>query len=251
MSQSPTSFLDPKSPLFKTKMTNAEALKRSQVKQNNFLRASINAAGQEQVHSKRSSSSKGLTQIRTQLKRGTKKDKRGGSVDKNDFAFQSAQLKDEFNYSKTKRIIRRKVSKSPAVFRLDGDSPYMEYLPDRYREYKPKEKKLKTKNSNVSLNDFFKKVDKAYSDVHSVGLRSRSGSRDVNRRLSRKGSNNKSLVKMSTFRSQSSVSSRGGKSIRSNPSKLRKRPKKSQSSNDDSFMRMANLVKQKVYKNKA
>ena len=250
-SQSPKSTLHAGEPLFKTKMTNAEAHRNERVKRNNFLRASINAAGQEQVHSRGSaSSSKGFTEIRKKLKRGTSNQRK--SLNTNDFAFQTAKMKEDFISAGKKKLPKRKVSKSNAMLKMDGESPYMEYLPDRYREYKPKEKKYKRQKSSMSLNSFYKKMDKTYSEVNSIGPRSRSGSRAGSRtrnRLSRKGSNNKSLLKIGTLKSQTSVSSKGGKSARSNPSRLRKKPKKSQSSND-SFQQMANLIKERVLKNK-
>ena len=234
------------------KLTNAEALRRDKVKENNFLRTSINAAGQEQVHSRRSSSSRGFDGLRKKLKRGNTKKGKSVSGTRNDFAFQANQMRTEMQTTARKKFLSKgKISKSPALIKLDGESPYMEYLPDRYREYKPKEKKLKRQPSNVSLNSFFRKVDKAYSDAHSIGPRSRSGSREFARKLTRKGSNNKSFGRINSIRSQSSVSSKGGKSVRSNPSRLKKRKQRKEEGNlKDSFQKMAQLIKQRVLKNK-
>jgi hypothetical protein len=249
ISLDPTSFNDPISPLFNQKMTNAEALHTKGARHNNFLKGSINASGLSQVRSKNNSvSSNGFASIRKQLKRGSK-NKRGRSVKANDFAFQSAKLKVDYLVP-NKKLIQKKKSRAPLLVKLDGDSPYMEYLPDLYREYRPEEKKLKTKNNNVSMVNFYKKIDKAYSDVHSVGLRSRSGSREIRSRISRHGSTNKSLNKMNSFRSQSSVKSRGVNSVSSNRTKLRRRPKKNKSSNDDSFLKLAQMVKEKIYQKK-
>ena len=48
-----------------------------------------------------------------------------------------------YSYNKKKLLPRRKFSKSPAPFKLDSESPYAEYLPALYKEYRPKEKKAK------------------------------------------------------------------------------------------------------------
>lgn len=252
-SKSPKSTLHAGEPLFKNKMTNEQAHRHELVKRNNFLRGSLNAAGNEQVRSRGNSknsvksSTKGFSQIRKKLARGTNSNQRR-SMNHNDFALETAKIRDDYKSQIRKKIPRKKMSKSPAVIRMDGESPYMEYLPDRYREYKPKEKIIQRKSSNVSFNEFFKKINSAYSETHSIRGRSRTSSRGG---LSRKGSNNRSLLKMGTLRSTSSVSSKGGISVRSGPSRLRKkRPKKSQSSNDDSFMRMANMVKQRIIQKK-
>jgi hypothetical protein len=243
------SFDDPISPLFNQKMTNAEALHDKGARKNNFLKGSITQSGLSQVRSKNNSvSSNGFASIRKQLKRGSKK-KRGSSVKANDFAFQSSKLKVDYLVP-NRKLMQKKKSRAPTLVKLNGDSPYMEYLPDLYREYRPEEKKLKTKNNNTSMIDFYKKMDKAYSDVHSVGLKSRSGSREIHSRMSRHGSTNKSLNKMNSFRSQSSVKSRGANSVSSNRAKFRKKPKKNKSSNDDSFLKLAQMVKNKVYQKK-
>jgi len=158
-------------------------------------------------------------------------------------------LKEQYDAKSSRKLPRFKVSKSPAPFRFDGESPYAEYLPALYKEYKPKEKKLKRKNSNVSMNDFIRKVDQAYSETQSVGggFGRNSESRDGNVRLARKMVSRKSMKKMGTLRSNSSLaSSRGGKSVRSNPARLRKKNKKLSSKGDDSFMKIADMVKQKV-----
>lgn len=245
LSESP-SGLKSQGPLFKAKMTNAEAHRKKIVKKDNYLRASINHAGQEQVHTRRSSSSKGFSEIRKKLKRGT--DEKRKSVNAHDFAYETKRMKDEFRSTTRKKLPRRKYSKSNAVVRLDGESPYMEYLPDRYREYKPKEKKYVRQKSNASLGSVVRQLGQAYSETRSFAGESRSGSR-ASKRPSRRGSNNKSLLRMGSFKSQKSVSSNRG-SVRSGPSRLKKRRQKSQSSNDDSFLQMANLVKQRVLKNK-
>lgn len=241
LSQSPTGRSE--GPLFKEKMTNAEAHRKKDLKKNNFLRQSINNAGQERVHSRRSSSSRGFTDIRKKLKRGTS-DKRK-SANEHDFAYQTRKMKDEFRSTSRKKLPKRKFSKANALVRLDGESPYMEYLPDRYREYKPKEKKYVRQKSNVSLGSLVQRFGDVYSETRSAAG-SRSGSR-VSKRIIRKGSN-KSLSRMSSFRSQRSVSS-NGRSVRSGPSRLKRRKKKSES-NDDSFLKMADLVKQRVLRNK-
>uniref|UniRef100_A0A7S3N432 Uncharacterized protein n=1 Tax=Euplotes harpa TaxID=151035 RepID=A0A7S3N432_9SPIT len=233
--------------LFKDKKTNADAHRGELIKKNNFLRASLNAGGKLQMNSNASAnSSNGFKNAKKSPK---KSNDRGRSMNRNDLVLNTTALKEEFGKSK-KKLPRRRFSKSPAVFKIDGESPYAEYLPALYREYRPKEKKLKRQNSNVSLNDFFKKLDRAYSDVGSVGIRSRDGSRD-GKSLRRKGSNNKSLLKMNTFKSDSSVSSyHKQKSIRSNSSKVTKNKKKTSSVNDDSFLKLAELVKARVTKAK-
>eukprot|EP00344_Euplotes_crassus_P007229 CAMPEP_0196997298 /NCGR_PEP_ID=MMETSP1380-20130617/2948_1 /TAXON_ID=5936 /ORGANISM="Euplotes crassus, Strain CT5" /LENGTH=687 /DNA_ID=CAMNT_0042413491 /DNA_START=1212 /DNA_END=3272 /DNA_ORIENTATION=+ len=243
LSESPTG-LKTGEPLFKAKMTNAEAHRRNNLKKDNFLRASINHAGQEQVHSKGSASSRGFADIRKKLKRGNSTHRK--SMNHHDFAVETKKMQDELRQTKRK-FPKRKVSKGNAMIRLDGESPYMEYLPARYREYKPKEKKYVRQKSNVSMGSIVRRLGEAYSENRSFAGESRSGSRKSGR-PSRKGSHNKSLLRMGTFRSQKSVSSNAN-SVKSGRSRLGKRkPKKSQSSNDDSFLQMANLVKQRVLK---
>lgn len=234
---------DSENPIFNKNITNEQALRAKGPRRNNFLRASINKSGQGILDSKGSASSKGFSEVRKQLKRGNKeaKSKPRGI---NDLELNTHMLKTQYSSNSKRKLPKRKFSKSPAVIRFDGESPYAEYLPDLYREYKPKEKKLKRQNSNVSLNSFMKKIDKAYSDAQSVA--SRSGSRDGHFGLKRKRTNTKSLLKMGTLRSNSS---KGGNSVRSNPAMLRRR-KKSVTSVEDSFMKMAQMVKQKVINDK-
>jgi hypothetical protein len=161
------SFKNSISPLFNQKMTNGEALHDKGPRRNNFLKGSIKSSGLSQVRSKNNSvSSNGFAGIRKQLKRGSKS-KRGSSLKVNDFAFQSAQLKADYLVP-NKKFTQKKKSKPLNLAKLNGDSPYMEYLPDLYREYRPEEKKLNTKSNNGSMINFYKKMDKAYSDVNSV-----------------------------------------------------------------------------------
>lgn len=55
---------------------------------------------------------------------------------------------------------------------------------------------------------------------------------------------------MNSLRSQSTVKSRGVNSARSNRAKLSRKPKKNKSSVDDSFLKLAEMVKQQVYQKK-
>lgn len=200
--------------LFKDKKSNAEAHRNEKVKQNNFLRASINVAGKLQMDTNSAASdSKGFSNAKSQkaIKRSPKKgdQTRARSEMRNDFVSSIAAMKLEYAAQPKKKIIQRKYSKSPIEFRLNHESPYAEYLPDLYREYKPKEKKLKTNNNNVSLNNFLKKLDKAYSETMSMRSgNSRQSSRRGSKLFGRANSNNRSLKKIGTFRSDFSSSSR-------------------------------------------
>lgn len=254
LSQSPK-VLNSADPIFISNKTNAEIHRNKQLQKNNFLRVSINAGAKAQMDSRgsrASGSSKGFNDIRKALKRGSNKGTthRDKPITRNDLVLDTRALKEQ--YAKTPRKLpKRRFSKSPAVFKLDAESPYAEYLPDLYREYKPKEKKLKRQKSDLSLNNFFKKIDKAYSEVQSIGPKSRASSRNGGFGLSRKGTNTRSLRKMNTFRSESSVSSSGGNNtVRSNPARLNKKRKKNAPSDDDSFMKIASMIKQKVMQNK-
>ena len=105
------------------------------------------------------------------------------------------------------------------------------------------------------MNEFFKKIDRAYSDVGSLGGRSRGRSRGGSRAgtIRRKNSDNKSLNKMSTLKSDSSVSSYNKQSTirsRSNPGKLKNKNKKSSRGDDDSFKKIAQIIKNKVLEEK-
>ena len=235
--------------LFNDKKTNADAHRKEFIKHNNFLRTSLNAAAKIQMSSNPSAqSSKGFNNIKKSQK---KENDKGRKITQNDLVLNASALKAEYG-NKKKLLPKRRYSKSPAPFKLDSESPYAEYLPALYREYKPKEKKYTRQNSNVSMNDFIRKLDRAYSDVGSIRGSSRNGSRVGT--IRRKNSDNKSLNRMSTLKSSSSVSSYNKQSTirsRSNPTKIKnKKNKKSSQSNEDSFLKMANFIKNKVLQEK-
>lgn len=266
MSQSPNG-VGSSQPMFNGKLTNAQALGVKKPQQNNFLRNSLNSGGKAQIGMNDSSklsfnalenisstgdlkSSKGMILNRKLIPKGKKAEEHNTKYNMNNLELNTSALRKEFGPNSNRKLPKFKVSKQNAVFRFDGESPYAEYLPALYREYKPKEKKLKRQRSNMSLNEFFRKVDKAYSDTQSVGIRHRSESRDGNSGILRKKTTLRSYKKMGTFRSVSSASSnRGGNSVRSNPARL-KRKKRKDSLNDDSFLKMANLVKNRVLQGK-
>ncbi|CAI2368980.1 unnamed protein product [Moneuplotes crassus] len=234
--------------LLNQQIANAEARRGRNIREDNFLRTSTHFGGEERVHTRRSSSSRGFSEIRKKLKRGSSDKKK--AVSHHDFALESRKIRDKFRSTKRKKFIRRKACRSKSIIRFDGDSPYMEHLIDRYREYKPKEKKYRRPKSNASHGSLVKRLGEAYSDTRSFAGESRAGSR-ASKRPSRKGSNTRSLRRIGTFKSQKSVSSSSLHSVRSTRSRFkRRRPKRSQSSNDDSFLKMANLVKQRVLMNK-
>jgi hypothetical protein len=195
-------------------------------------------------------SSKGMIANRKLIPKSTKAEVTNTKYNMNNLELNASALKKEYGPNSRRKLPKFRVSKQNAVFRFDGESPYAEYLPALYREYKPKEKKLKRQRSNMSLNEFFRKVDKAYSDTQSLDLRHRSESRDGHSGLIKKKTTLRSYKKMGTFRSVSSASSnRGGNSVRSNPARLKKKKRKD-SINDDSFLKMANLVKNRVLQGK-
>ena len=233
--------------LFKDKKTNADAHRNLNSKNGNLQRDTLNAAGVRQMDaSSIASNSRGF--------RNGKyiKDKKRTHSAVPDLASGIAALKADYEAQPKRKLPRQKFSKSPAVFKIDSASPYAEYLPDLYREYKPKEKKLKVKSSNVSMSNFLRKMDKAYSEAMSVVSESSHGSRPNRSRMryGRSNSNTRSLKKMGTLRSNISSSSGGDNTVRSNPAKLRKKKKPQSRKSDDSFMKMANMVKARVSKEK-
>lgn len=247
--QQPSQIVASSGNLFIDKRTNADAHRKEMAKHNNFLRTSLNAAAKIQMSSNASAqSSKGFKNFKSPQNKQVEK---GKKITHNDLVLNTSALKEQFG-NKKKLKPQRKFSKSPAPFKLESESPYAEYLPALYKEYKPKEKKYTRQNSNVSMNDFMRKLDRAYSDVGSVHGGSRNGSRAGT--IRRKNSNNKSLNRMSTLKSSSSVSSYNKQSSirsRSNPTKLKNnRNGRSRQSNEDSFMKMANLIKNKVLEEK-
>ena len=242
--------LKPEEKLFTDRKTNAAAHKRNSVMQNNLMTSALKDAGKMQMgDSSIASNNKGFGKAKSKKK--TESVSRPGI--KTDLAAGMAALRAEYAAQSKRKIVKRKMSKSPAVFKLDSESPYAEYLPDLYREYKPKERKLKSRHSNKALHSVMNKIDRAYSENFSIRGRSRAGSRAGSpssrgsHRFKRSDSNNKSLKRISTLRSHASSISNGNRSVRSNSSKWKGRKGRKQSeANDDSFYKLAALVKSKV-----